>query len=141
MVILSISFRSMNLLRQSFSILLAILMANPGCCCTLKKVFHSTTSEEVTSKVVPSCCSAPRPPDESEPEPSDCPNCPCEKLTSFHEFESAFQIGSDYSSELIQPDPEHLVAHFPTLRPPQNAPPANESPPPLLWLLFESFLL
>lgn len=131
---LSILPLSMNLIQQSISILLAILMANLGCCCTLKKVFNSTASKEV-----PSCCSAPLPADDTEP--SDCPNCPCEKITSTHEVESTFHIGSDYSSELVIPDPEHLVAHFPTPRPPQNAPPVSESPPPVLWLLFESFLL
>lgn len=124
----------MTIIQQFTSILLAILMANPGCCCSLKKIFSPSESQPI-----PSCCSTPTPSDDSEP--SDCPDCPCEKFASAHEAESTFHLGADYSIELVIPDPEHLVAHFPTPRPPQNAPPENESPPPVLWLLFESFLL
>ena len=127
---------SMTFLKVSFSILLSILMANPGCCCTFKNALKPTDKESVRS-----CCSKQSLPTDGEESPNECPDCPCEEITAAHESKSAFHIGTVFELEIISPEPEHLAVHFPKELPRQNSPPENRPPDPDLWLLFGSLLL
>lgn len=124
----------MSLIQQFTSILLAILMANPGCCCTLKKIFSSSESQPIHS-----CCSTPTPSDDSEP--SDCPNCPCEKMVASHDVETPFSFHHTIELNLEAPDPEHLVVHFPKELPRQNSPPHFFPPPLDRFALLSRFLI
>lgn len=72
--------RAVTFLRQFLGAILAVLMANPACCCTLGNLLPDSKNDVPLS----SCCSQKEAPggNSQHERPEECPNCPCEESSS-----------------------------------------------------------
>jgi hypothetical protein len=125
------------------AVLLALLVANPVCCCTIGQILGIQRVEQSASSAR-SCCAAKKATRQQEtPDNNDkCPSCPCDKDNPILvEAKTSLPDAIFNSDVVLDPPLAFEVAAIPAARPPALANTLSIPPPPPSWRLHCSYLL
>jgi hypothetical protein len=125
------------------AVLLALIVANPVCCCTIGELLGIQRSDQSTSPTG-SCCAAKNAAREQEtPDNKDkCPSCPCDKDNPILvEAKTPLPDAIFNVDVVLDPPLAFEIAATPAARPPALAYTLDIPLPPPSWRLHCSYLL